>query len=146
MATLTDLNNEVSAVISKGYKPTKSAYDLVHKLGVDKTTDAYVKGNIKLKVNDTDKTFDITVSEQFVNNIFEDLRKALDKKGYCLTVKGEKYIAKKYNPDNFLDLMENVSKRISDKQEMKPHIKRMQKDLNENVFGLKDDTTWRNYR
>ena len=132
-------------MISKGFKPTKSAYDLVHKLGVDRTTNAYVNGNIRLRTNDEDKTFDIIVSEQFIDGIFEDLRKALSSKGYCLTLKGERYISKKYNSSNFLELMDRVSKQIDGTEsENNPHIKKMQKELNENVFGLKDTTAWGN--
>lgn len=84
----------------EGYEPTKTAYTIIKTLGADLATHAFSEGTLSLKCND-DKTFDVVIAQQIIDDCVDKLRVTLKNRGYSLTVKGERYIDESYKNGRF---------------------------------------------
>ena len=100
MVELSKLNDLLKDLRDKGYVPTKRATELVKLMGKDMSTHALMNGAITLKRND-DKTFDILIGKAIIDSSQQKLEEALASKGYCLTLKGERFVRKAYSDGSF---------------------------------------------
>ena len=114
MVELSKLNDLLKDLRSKGYMPTKRAIELVKLMGKDMSASALMEGAITIRRNE-DKTFDIVIGKEIVESSQKKLEESLAKRGYCLTLKGERYVRDAYRDGSFCDktltkVMEEVKK------------------------------------
>ena len=100
MVELSKSNDVLKDLRNEGYVPTKRAIELVKLMGKDMSANALMQGAITLKRND-DKTFDIMIGKEIIESSQKKLEEALAKKGYCLTLKGERFVRKAYGDGSF---------------------------------------------
>jgi len=100
MVEVSELNDLLNDIRSKGYVPTKRASELVKLMGKDMSATALMDGAITLKCND-DKTFDIVIGKAIIESSQKKLEESLAKRGYCLTLKGERFVRKAYSDGSF---------------------------------------------
>jgi len=102
LVELSKLNDLLKDLREKGYVPTKRAMELVKLMGKDMSATALMDGAITLRRND-DKTFDVMIGKAIIESSQKKLEDALAKKGYCLTLKGERFVRKAYSDGSFCD-------------------------------------------
>ena len=102
MVELSNLNDLLKDLRSSGYLPTKRAIELVKLMGKDMSANALMNGAITLRRN-KDKTFDIIIGKEIIESSQKKLEGELAKKGYCLTLKGERFVRKAYSDGSFCD-------------------------------------------
>ena len=100
MVELSKLNDLLKDLRSKGYTPTKRATELVKLMGQDMSSHALMNGAITIRRND-DNTFDIMIGKEIIESSQKKLEESLAKRGYCLTLKGEKFVRRAYSDGSF---------------------------------------------
>jgi len=103
LVELSKLNDVMKSIRSKGYVPTDRASELVKLMGKNLATDAFMNGAITMKMNDEDKTFDIIIGKEIIDASQKKLEEELENRGYCLTLKGEKFVRSAYGDGRFCD-------------------------------------------
>ena len=100
MVELSKINDSLKDLRKEGYVPTKRATELVKLMGRDMSATALMDGAITLRRNDN-KTFDIMIGKAIIDSSQKKLEDALASKGYCLTLKGERFVRKAYEDGSF---------------------------------------------
>ncbi len=100
MVELGKLNETLKDIRDKGFVPTKRAIELIKLMGKEMSANAFIDGAITLRCND-DKTFDIIIGKEIIESSQKKLEESLAKRGYCLTLKGEKFVRSAYSDGSF---------------------------------------------
>lgn len=95
-----NVNKVLEKIMREKYRPSVSAIKMIKLIGTKLWRDALNDGTMSLQCND-DKTFDIVIGTDLIDRSIVRLNETLQERGYCLTLKGKKFVNKSYKDGSF---------------------------------------------